>query len=168
MNRLFLSALVMSLALMSCNTECEKTQVDLVAETANVEVVLEQYVVANMEQDVDIIAKIWKNDEDVISIGTDSDERLVGWTHIEKSMRNQFQSFNNTFISVSNQVIRIDADGRTAWFSESLNYNFIYLEKAMSFPEIRFTGVLQKLEGNWQLVQGHLSIPAEVEMNEVY
>lgn len=168
MNRLFLSALVMSFALMSCNTESEKTQVDLEAETGKVEIVLEQYVVANMEQDVDMIAKIWKPTEDIISIGTDSDERLVGWIHIEKAARNQFSSFTNTFISVSNQIIRINESGNTAWFSESLKYNFIFQEKAMSFDEVRFTGVLQKIDDGWFMVQGHLSIPAEVEMNEVY
>lgn len=168
MNKLFLCTVILSLALMSCNSEHEKPQVDLEAEIGNIETLLEQYVVANMEQDVDLITKIWKNEEDIISIGTDSDERLVGWIHIEKAMRNQFQSFNETFISVSNQIIRVNETGNTAWFSESLKYNFIYQEEAMSFAEIRFTGVLQKIEDEWLLVQGHLSIPAEVEMNEVY
>lgn len=168
MKRLLLSALVLSLAFLSCNSEYEKPQVDLKAEIGNIETVLEQYVVANMEQDVDLITKIWKNDENIISIGTDSDERLVGFTHIEKAIKNQFKSFTNTFISVSNQIIRVNDSGSTAWFSESLKYNFIYQGKAMSFNEIRFTGVLQKIDNGWFMVQGHLSIPAEVEMNEVY
>jgi len=152
----------------SCNSGYEKPQVDLEAEIGKIETVLEQYVVANEEQDFNLISKIWKADEDIIMIGTDSDERLIGWNHIQKAIQNQFSSFQSTFISVSDQIIRINETGNTAWFVEHLNYNFIYKEEAMSFTGIRFTGVMEKKDNVWMLVQGHLSIPAEVEMNEVY
>jgi hypothetical protein len=36
----------------------------------------------------------------------------------------------------------------------------------MSFEGIRFTGVLEKIDGKWQLVQGHLSVPYEAEIEE--
>jgi hypothetical protein len=53
-----------------------------------------------------------------------------------------------------------------AWFSEVLDYNFIYLGEGMSFEGIRFTGVLEKREGHWKMVQGHLSVPYEADIED--
>jgi hypothetical protein len=47
-----------------------------------------------------------------------------------------------------------------------LDYNFIYMGEDMSFEGIRFTGVLEKKDGKWKLVQGHLSVPYEAEFEE--
>ena len=160
--------LLLSVVMASCNYEEPAISVDLKAETEQIKTVLEQYVIANQEQDFEIIEKIWAADENIIMIGTDSDERLVGWKMIEKAIKHQFKSFQETYITVSDQIIRINETGNTASFSELLAYNFIYKEEAKSFEGMRFTGVLEKIDGNWLLVQGHLSIPAEVELNEVY
>lgn len=168
MKKLIFILTAMCFLIISCTVKTEKSTVDLKAEKGKVEAVLEQYVVANMEQDFNLIASIWEEDEAIVMIGTDSDERLVGWNTIERAVKNQFTVFQNTFISVSDQMIRLNETGNTAWFAESLKYNFIYNDEARSFDNIRFTGVLEKLNGKWLLVQGHISIPAEVEMNEVY
>ncbi len=163
-----ISFLLLALVMVSCNYEEPTTPVDLKAEIQQIKTVLEQYVLANEEQDFDIIEQIWAADENIVMIGTDSDERLVGWKQIEKAIKHQFKSFQETYITVSEQIIRINETGNTASFSELLAYNFIYQEEAKYFQGMRFTGVLEKIDGNWLLVQGHLSIPAEVEMNEVY
>ena len=168
MKKLFFIAAIMSIAFMGCTVESETAIVDLDAEKAAVEAVLEQYIVANMEQDFNLIVQIWEPDERVILIGTESHERLVGWDNIEKAYKNQYGAYSETFIVVSDQMIRVDKSGTIAWFSESLKYNFIYNEKARSFSDIRFTGVLEKLNGKWLLVQGHLSVPTELEKKEVY
>jgi len=81
-------------------------------------------------------------------------------------MSRQFDEFENTLINISDQKIKISKDGNTAWFSEVLDYNFIYLGEDMSFEGIRFTGVMEKREGSWKLVQGHLSVPYEAEIEE--
>ncbi len=150
-----------------CNYQKSET-IDLKAEHLQVETVLEQFVIANENQDFELVEKIWASDENIVLIGTDSDERLVGWTMIERSVKHQFSEFQETFITVSDQLIRLNGKCNSACFSELLAYNFIYKGEAKSFTGMRFTGVLEKIDGNWVLVQGHLSIPAEVEMNEVY
>jgi hypothetical protein len=159
--------LLLTMIMVSCNYE-EPAPIDFQAETLQIKTVLEKYVIANEKQDFEIIEQIWAAYDDIVMIGTDSDERLIGWAQIEKAIKNQFKSFHETYITVSNQVIRINESGNTASFSELLAYNFIYEEQAKSFEGMRFTGVLEKIDGNWLLVQGHLSLPAEVEMNEVY
>jgi hypothetical protein len=160
--------MVLFLMMVGCSYQEEPKVVDLKAETLKIKTVLEQYVLANEKQDFEIIQGIWAADDDIVLIGTDSDERLVGWKSIEKAIKNQFKQFQETYITVSEQIIRINEAGCSASFSELLAYNFIYKEEAKSFEGMRFTGVLEKIDGNWLLVQCHLSIPAEVEMNEVY
>jgi len=74
-------------------------------------------------------------------------------------MVQQFDELENILISIRDQKIKINKSGTTAWFSQILNYNYIYQDETMSFEGIRFTGVLEKRDGNWVLVQGHLSVP---------
>ena len=98
--------------------------------------------------------------DDIVLYGTDSDERLVGWNKIKEVIKRQFSMIENTYISASDQVINISDCGNTAWFAELLNYNFIYQGAAHSYDNIRFTGVMEKLDGHWVIVQAHLSLPA--------
>lgn len=159
--------LILFTMLISCK-EKETKSIDFKAENLRVQSVLQQYVLANETQDFELIEKIWAPSENIVMIGTDSDERLVGWKMIEKAIKHQFSQFQETKITVSNQLIRINETANSAWFSELLAYNFIYKDGAKRFNGMRFTGVLEKINDRWLLVQGHLSIPAEVEMNEVY
>ena len=97
-------------------------------------------------------------------IGTDSDEKLIGWDQIESAIQHQFQLFEEVYITDKDRIINLGSEGKTAWFSEELSYNFIHKGEAKSFEGIRFTGVLAKKNNHWELVQGHLSIPAEVDI----
>ncbi|MBU2649480.1 MAG: nuclear transport factor 2 family protein [Bacteroidetes bacterium] len=136
-------------------------------EISEIRTVLEKYSIANEKEDFSIMEEIWMPADDILLIGTDSDEVLLGWEEIQKAIRSQHGKFESTLINISDQRIKVNETCNTAWFSEELNYNFIYQEKAMSFEGIRFTGVLCKKDGKWKLVQGHLSIPAQVVIEEV-
>jgi ketosteroid isomerase-like protein len=146
--------------------EANKEKVDLQAETRAIEEVLESYIIANENQDFTLIEKIWAPKEDIILYGTDTDERLMGWTNIRDAVRLQFNLIEDTYISASDQYIRISDDGKTAWFAETLNYNFVYKEEARTYDGLRFTGVMQKIDGHWLIVQAHLSVPASVGIKD--
>jgi hypothetical protein len=136
--------------------------INLKDEQLAVETVLEQYIIANEKQDFNLIQQIWSPDSDIILYGTDTDDRLVGWINIKNAIKEQFSQISDTYISVTDQYIKVNCTGNTAWFAETLNYNFIYKEQARKYEGMRFTGVLEKLDGKWMLVQGHLSVPARV------
>ncbi len=167
MKKSLLLMFVIALVLSSCGFQ-EEEIIDIKAETDLVQAVLDQYVIANEEQNFSLIETIWAANENIVLIGTDSDEKLIGWSQIEEAFKHQFEAFKETFIVVSEQNIRLNETANTAWFSEIMNYNFIYNDEAKSFSGIRFTGILEKIEGKWLLVQGHLSIPAEAQLKEVY
>ncbi|MCF8234827.1 MAG: nuclear transport factor 2 family protein [Bacteroidales bacterium] len=163
MKNTILFSLIVMVFFAGCDQKEKTSEVDLAAEKMQIENVLDQYVMANENQDFSIIETIWAEDDDIVLFGTDMDEKLVGWEQIKSAIQKQFTTLDSTYISIQEQTINLNKFGTTAWFSEVLNYNFIYEGKSMSYEGIRFTGVLRKTGGNWELVQGHLSIPADVD-----
>lgn len=144
----------------------KKEKVDFSVEKAKIETVLEQYNLANENQDFNLIKSIWSNNENIVCIGTETYEKLIGWKQIESAIKNQFKTFKDTYISVNNQIINISDSGNTAWFSEILEYNFMYKGLHKSFQGIRYTGVLIKEGEKWILVQTHMSIPQTSTVEE--
>ncbi|MCD6112982.1 MAG: nuclear transport factor 2 family protein [Bacteroidales bacterium] len=148
-------------------SSCKKEKkIDFAKEKAKIETVLEQYNLANENQDFELIKSIWANDESIVCIGTDTYEKLVGWKQIKPVIQSQYKSFKETYISVNDQIININKTGNTAWFSEILEYNFIYKGVHKSFEGIRYTGVLTKTNDKWLLVQTHMSIPKKSSLEE--
>jgi len=144
----------------SC-AECDK-EFNVADETIAIEHLLENWIIANETQDFDLIEKIWAPESDIILYGTDSHERLMGWTNIRSAIKSQFSQIDETYISASDLFIKINCTGSTAWFAENISYNFMYNGEANKFEGLRFTGVVEKMEGEWKLVQAHLSVPASV------
>ena len=161
-----LFTLSLTLFLFSSCDEMSVKKVDKAAETIAVEDVLESYILANETQDFALIEKIWAPNTDIILYGTDLHERLMGWTNIRNAIRTQFKLIEETYISASDQYIKISEDGNTAWFAETLNYNFVFKGEARAYSDLRFTGVLVKMDGDWRFVQAHLSLPGSVDVRE--
>ena len=141
-------------------------KVDKAAELIAIENLLESYILANESQDFELIEKIWAPNSDIISYGTDTDERLMGWTNIRNAIKVQFSAIEETYISASDQFIKINDCGNTGWFAETLNYNFVYKGEARSYEGLRFTGVVVKMDDHWRFVQTYLSLPANVDVGE--
>lgn len=160
MKRLLL-IILSGIIVISCNNEPKKVVkgFDADQEKEKVALVLEKYVIANEKQDIDLVHDIWAAAPDIVVFGTNSDEKLIGWDVIKSAIQKQFDSFEDTYISVHDQVISINESGNTAWFSEVLNYNYIYQGEAKQFEGLRFTGVLEKINEDWFIVQSHMSIP---------
>lgn len=155
-----LMVLVSFLCISSCSN-CNK-DFNLMDETVAIENVLEKYIIANENQDFELTEEIWAPNPDIILYGTDSDERLMGWTNIRSAIKDQFSQITDTYISAADQFIKLNCTGNTAWFAETLNYNFVYKGEARSYEGLRFTGVMEKMDGEWKIVQAHLSVPASV------
>ena len=164
MKKIFIVFLVVFVAF-GCNDQVNNSsvEVDLELERDKVALVLEKYVIANEKQDIDLVHGIWAAEPDIVVFGTNSDEKLIGWGAIKSAMERQFNSFEDTYISIHDQIINIDDSGKTAWFSEIVNYNYIYQGETIQFEGLRFTGVLQKFGEDWLIVQSHMSIPGSAD-----
>ena len=161
MKKLFIFPMIIGIIFVcGCKTE-PKTIINKEKEKQAIKLVLEKYALANENQDMNLIEDIWCPSDQIVSFGTEGDEKHIGFGDIKSAVQKQFNVFSNTFISYRDQIIGLNEDGNTAWFSEIINYNFIYEGKAHQFEGIRYTGVLVKKDGKWKLVQTHMSIPAE-------
>lgn len=148
------------------DNDAEKKELNIEKEKAEISELLDLLATSTESGNMEMVEKIWCPKDDVTLIGTENHEKLMGWTEIKKAMQGQFTTLEETLISITEQNIWLDRDARTAWFFEELNYNFIYNDKAMSIDGIRFTGVFVKSdEGEWKLVQGHLSRPSNIDID---
>lgn len=156
-NGFLLVAIIMLLA-SGCQQPTKET-VNVEKEKEAIRLVLQKYALANENQDIGMIGDIWCPSERIVSFGTESGEKLIGWEQIKAAVIKQFGIFSNTYIFADDQIIEVNETGNTAWFSEIINYNFIRDGKANSYEGLRYTGVLVKKDGKWLLVQTHMSVP---------
>lgn len=160
-------ALSLFLFLTSCCDADKKTSTfDCAKDKVAIENLLENYILANENENFDLIEDIWSSANDIILYGTSSDERLVGWPDIKNAIKVQFGQIEETYISSYDQSIKFNCTGNTAWFAENLNYNYMYKGEAYNYEGLRFTGVVEKIEGKWKIVQAHLSVPASASVGE--
>jgi len=142
----------------------EKQELNIEKEKLKVSELLDELATATEGGDIETVEKIWCPKDKSLLLGTESNEKLMGWAQIKTAISGQSSAFSEMLISVTDQNIWLDQDGRTAWFFEELNYNFIFKDKAMSFEGIRFTGVFVKnTEDEWKLVQGHMSVASHID-----
>ena len=116
----YISILTFTLILFlgSCCDNANKT--NCTEDKEAIENLLEKYIMGNENQNFDIMEEIWSPDDDIILYGTDNDERLVGWLEIRDAIKEQFNNITDTYISASNQVIKFNCTGNTAWFCRKL------------------------------------------------
>ena len=138
---------------------CAKVM-DFAAEEAKINKVLDQNFKALETEDLGLYEKIFANDADMVVFGTDATERVVGWEALKKVMTKQFEATESTKITSSDRVIKVHESGQVAWFSEIIDWEVTADGQIVKMEGVRGTGVLEKRNGNWVIVQMHYSIPA--------
>jgi len=110
-------------------------------------------------ENMELLTKIIAHDSDMVNYGSDATEVFIGWLAFKEAVEKMLPSFENTKINVRNQVIKIHSSGKLAWFSEQWDWDLVYGGKQVQIPNQRLTGVLEKRNGQWVIVQFHNSVP---------
>ncbi len=160
MKKFYLFPVLVLLLLSACCGE-KKPVPDIAAEKSAIKLVLQKYVIANEAQNISIIEDLWANDSSVFSLGTEKRDILHGFEAVKKAFESQFNKFEDTFISATDQIIYVHPSCESAWFSEVLQYNFTMGDKSFENSNLRFTGFLEKRDRNWVIVHTHLSAPLD-------
>ncbi|MBI3241518.1 MAG: nuclear transport factor 2 family protein [Chloroflexi bacterium] len=96
-------------------------------------------------------------DPDVLMYGTGADEKRIGLAGIQtQAERDWAQTDAAAFIF---HDPAISAAGSVAWASADATFKVEASGQQMAFPA-RFTGVFEKREDQWLVVQAHFSLPA--------
>ena len=102
--------------------------------------------------------------KDAIIIGTDESEFLVGWDKIKSSLLGQIEVIENPKFINRNLKIVVSDNSDMASYSQILNFSYRTPTTESSsgvkyeIDDIRNSGVIKKIDGNWKIVQIHWSI----------
>lgn len=133
---------------------------DAAFELEQVNEVMKRYYIALSERDIELLGDVMAHDEDMVNFGTDRDERWLGWNEFEQIHRKQFEAITKYDITRHDQVVKLNASADTAWFSEILKAQIEAMDEKYELS-LRISGVLEKREGKWTIVQIHRSLPKE-------
>lgn len=108
---------------------------------------------------MDLLSKIMAHDEDMVNYGSDATEIFKGWEDFKSAVEQMLPAIENNKINVKDQIIKIHPSGEVAWFSEIWDWDLIFGGQSAQIPNQRLTGVLEKRNGSWVIVQFHNSVP---------
>jgi len=137
--------------------------VDLEAERGRVKSVVDQFEQFWETEDMELFSRIMAHDADMVNYGSDAVERFVGWDTLKESVEQMLTSFENTRITVRDQVIKIHPSGSVAWFSEVWDWDLVVGGQPVRIEGQRLTGVLEKGKDEWVFVQFHNSVPVPTQ-----
>lgn len=156
MKNVMVLAMMAALLLMGGCTQ----NVDMEAEKAKINTVLDQVIKALETKDMDLFSSLYAHDADMVSFGTDASERVVGWEALKALMKKQFAATDESKLSARDRTIKVNSSGKVAWFSEIIDWDIVSQGHEVKLEGLRGTGVLEKRNGKWVVVQVHYSIPA--------
>ena len=102
--------------------------------------------------------------KDAVIIGTDESEFLVGWDKIKTSLTGQIEVIENPKFVTKDLKIVMSDNSDMASYSQILNFSYRTPTTESSsgvkyeINDIRNSGVIKKIDGNWKIVQIHWSI----------
>jgi uncharacterized protein (TIGR02246 family) len=155
-----ISSLVLALVACTPQREAAVAPVDVGAEKVAVEGVIGQLWESWESEDLELLSRIVAHDPDMVTLGTDAGERWVGWEAFRDSMQKQLEAFESIEVSPVEQAVKVHRDGAVAWFSDVVDMKVVTASgEAAEMKGTRVTGVLEKRDGSWLIVQIHVSLP---------
>ena len=105
-----------------------------------------------------MFAETMAQDSDMVTFGTDASERWDGWDDLQKSVKKQFDAFDILNVKRMDKKLNLSNSGEVAWFSEIVDWEFLVEGKKQIIKGVRYTGVMEKRENEWKIVQFHSSV----------
>ena len=124
----------------------------------NAELLIQKMWDSFIDGDIDAFSQTMSKDEDMVTFGTDASERWDSWQELEDSVALQFDAFDVISVDRKNKSLKISNSGNTAWFSETVDWEFLSNGKTEEVKDIRYTGVMEYRDGQWKIVQFHCSV----------
>jgi hypothetical protein len=128
-------------------------------ETGEIEKVIKSHIgwAVNNKDKQTLFYTIVENDE-LFFFQTDSKSTISGINEfvklVDEFMQDDFKAIR---AEIRELRINISTSLKTAWFSCTLNDYNEYQGKPFIWENVRWTGVLEKIEGKWKIFQMHFS-----------
>ena len=134
------------------------------ASGSNIEVEVAKTVVDNFwrairDQDVNLLSRVVATDDALIVFGTDAQERWVGSSAFLSAEEQMMQAFDVESLDRREETLQIHSRGGVAWFSTVFDIEISVDGELASLEGLRTTGVIEKRNDDWVIVQAHTSVP---------
>jgi ketosteroid isomerase-like protein len=121
--------------------------------------VLNTMIVAQETGNWDQFSQCFDQGEDTINVGSDLDEFWVGWDTFKRNSQKLFATRKGNQINVTNTHINISENGDVAWYAQMIDTTFETKAEPIRIEGFRHTGVMVNKNGQWKVVQSHISAP---------
>lgn len=108
--------------------------------------------------DLDKVMALYAKDPDVTAIGTNLDQFLTGGEAIREAYADDFEAFSSLTLKVTDYIV--SAEGSVAWLSAECLAGF-EIDGDDIKTQSRLTAVLVLRQGQWRIIQLHLSFPSD-------
>ena len=129
----------------------------IVFEKDAVQSVLEAWITGVEQDDLGLISQVVAHDEDVMYIGSGTDERIMGWSTLKAALEAQAAALSDIHITASEVAIHPLGGGQAAWATSLWTFEARMGDQALSVP-LRCTWIAEKREAGWVLVHFHKSV----------
>ncbi len=136
-------------------------RVNIASEKAKATLVVNEFTNIWETKDMNVLSKIVAHDTGMVNYGMNANLIFVGWDALRDSIAKMWSVMEMKKMDIRNQVINIDRSGNVAWYSEMCDMDFLYGGHPMQILNQRYTGVLEKRNGKWVIVQFHNSITCQ-------
>ena len=140
--------------LLSCTDK-----VDSDTEKSNVIEVVNGLYQSFEDKDIDLMSEVMAHDQSMLSFGTGISDLHNSWTEWRKNHIVQFKAFDKAKINSKNMNVYLSQNSNVAWFADVSDWTLIVENDTIEMKDIRITGVLEKRNNVWKIVQIHASVP---------
>ncbi|MDT7041440.1 nuclear transport factor 2 family protein [Candidatus Nitronereus thalassa] len=150
--------LLISMSLGGPNSSLNAQTLPNLADVDNPEVVIRLLVEANAKKDLATMKRFMGGDPHALGY-TIGGRKFIGWEEFAKVMETEFRDTVEIKIPITH--LQVTQRGDIAWFALELDYTRVTRTQdglATKVIPLRETGVLERQQGTWQLVNWHESM----------
>ncbi len=146
---------IMLIGIIGCKSQ---PAVDVDAEIAAINALLDEYVKSVETEDMELYAKLVKHDTTMMNFGGFG-KPIMGWDGLVKVMEGQNELLSDTKITMNDLKIYVSADGKMAWARCLWMLTANMADNPVELPT-RCTWAFEKADAGWMIVHFHKSLPA--------
>jgi hypothetical protein len=150
---------VLCVALLAAGSCNRVSDVGMEVDKARIEEVIKASIGWAQTKDTGLLYSCFAQDEDLFWFTPEAAGTTYGFDSFKKTVENVF--LNDAFKAIRFEIrelkINLSRSGDVAWYSCMLDDENEWNGQPASWINVRWTGVLEKQEGNWVIVQMHFS-----------
>lgn len=143
----------------------EEPVVDIDAEKANVQAVLDNYAQAWETLDFELFSNVFSHDSDLVIFSAVPSKSYLGWEAFQEDVQKTFAESEGVEIGFRDVAIKVQGKCNLAWVTCHEDWKLMHQDEPVSDEGARMTWILEKRNGQWVVVHAHWSLPQEEDTN---